>query len=68
MSNVPAAIVDSIVFPLIAFPGPRPAAVEARTDPAVRSSALAVAAKIGGGAVWALVLDRTAFRVPVAAA
>jgi uncharacterized PurR-regulated membrane protein YhhQ (DUF165 family) len=57
MSNIPAAVVDSIVFPLIAFPGPLDWKLVAGL----------AAAKIGGGAVWAIVLDRTAFRDPVSA-
>lgn len=48
LSNVPAAVVDSIVFPLIAFAGPLDWKVVLGL----------AAAKIGGGAVWALALDR----------
>lgn len=48
MSNVPAALVDSLVFQLIAFPGPLDWKLVVGL----------AAAKIGGGLVWSLALER----------
>lgn len=48
-SNVAAAAVDSLVFPLMAFGAFMPHIV-----------ALQFAAKVGGGAIWALILSRFA--------
>ncbi len=52
-SNVAGAAVDSLLFPTIAFGGFLPAIV-----------ALQFAAKVGGGLVWSLVLNRTRPPVP----
>lgn len=54
-SNIPAAVVDSLIFPTIAFGSLLPFIVVAQ-----------LAAKIGGGAVWALVikLARSRHEVP----
>ena len=46
-SNLPSSAVDSVLFPLLAFPGP--------LDWVLVASLFA--AKVGGGAVWALVLQ-----------
>ena len=52
-SNLPGAAIDSVVFPLLAFPGP--------LDWVLVASLFA--AKVGGGAIWALLLQPRADRL-----
>lgn len=57
-SNVVGAVVDTAVFSLLAFvllsPNPKPLEV------VVQIAALQLAAKVGGGTLWALLLSRRA--------
>ncbi len=56
LSNLPSAAVDSIVFPLLAFPSPLDWKVVVGL----------AGAKIGGGAVWSLLLENARLRAAAA--